>query len=110
MQLGDARFVLIGYAARGALIEPSSRLVGAFRLRKRQCLARRDVRHGDLAVHESGARDRQKQAAAVVLAVLAGWTFRFLRRRIAALEVHLMTNNAITGATYDIDGGQQYVS
>ncbi len=29
---------------------------------------------------------------------------------IAALAVHLMTNTAITGATYDIDGGQQYVS
>jgi NAD(P)-dependent dehydrogenase (short-subunit alcohol dehydrogenase family) len=26
---------------------------------------------------------------------------------IAALAVHLMTNTAITGATYDIDGGQQ---
>ena len=29
---------------------------------------------------------------------------------IAALAVHLMTNTAITGATYDIDGGQQLVS
>jgi NAD(P)-dependent dehydrogenase (short-subunit alcohol dehydrogenase family) len=29
---------------------------------------------------------------------------------IAMLAVHLMTNTAITGATYDIDGGQQYVS
>ena len=29
---------------------------------------------------------------------------------IAALAVHLMTNTAITGATYDVDGGQQYVS
>jgi len=28
---------------------------------------------------------------------------------IAALAVHLMTNTAITGATYDIDGGQQFV-
>jgi NAD(P)-dependent dehydrogenase (short-subunit alcohol dehydrogenase family) len=26
---------------------------------------------------------------------------------IAAVAVHLMTNTAITGATYDIDGGQQ---
>jgi NAD(P)-dependent dehydrogenase (short-subunit alcohol dehydrogenase family) len=26
---------------------------------------------------------------------------------VAALAVHLMTNTAITGATYDIDGGQQ---
>ena len=28
---------------------------------------------------------------------------------IAALAVHLMTNTAITGATLDIDGGQQFV-
>jgi NAD(P)-dependent dehydrogenase (short-subunit alcohol dehydrogenase family) len=28
---------------------------------------------------------------------------------IAALAVHLMTNTAITGATFDIDGGQQLV-
>jgi len=26
---------------------------------------------------------------------------------IAALAVHLMTNAAVTGATFDIDGGQQ---
>jgi NAD(P)-dependent dehydrogenase (short-subunit alcohol dehydrogenase family) len=29
---------------------------------------------------------------------------------IAMLAVHLMTNTAITGATYDIDGGQQLVA
>ena len=29
---------------------------------------------------------------------------------IAALAVHLMTNTAVTGATYDIDGGQQLVT
>jgi NAD(P)-dependent dehydrogenase (short-subunit alcohol dehydrogenase family) len=29
---------------------------------------------------------------------------------IAALAVHLMINTALTGATYDIDGGQQLVS
>ena len=28
---------------------------------------------------------------------------------IAALAVHLMINTALTGATYDIDGGQQFV-
>jgi NAD(P)-dependent dehydrogenase (short-subunit alcohol dehydrogenase family) len=28
---------------------------------------------------------------------------------VAALAVHLMTNTAITGATYDIDGGEQLV-
>jgi NAD(P)-dependent dehydrogenase (short-subunit alcohol dehydrogenase family) len=29
---------------------------------------------------------------------------------VAALAVHLMTNTAVTGATYDIDGGQQFVA
>ena len=29
---------------------------------------------------------------------------------VAALAVHLMTNTAITGATFDIDGGQQLIS
>jgi NAD(P)-dependent dehydrogenase (short-subunit alcohol dehydrogenase family) len=29
---------------------------------------------------------------------------------VAALAVHLMTNTALTGATYDVDGGQQFVS
>ena len=29
---------------------------------------------------------------------------------IAALAVHIMTNTALTGGTYDIDGGQQLVS
>jgi NAD(P)-dependent dehydrogenase (short-subunit alcohol dehydrogenase family) len=29
---------------------------------------------------------------------------------VAALAVHLMANTAITGATYDIDGGQQFVA
>jgi NAD(P)-dependent dehydrogenase (short-subunit alcohol dehydrogenase family) len=29
---------------------------------------------------------------------------------IAALAVHIMTNSALTGATYDIDGGQQLVA
>ena len=28
---------------------------------------------------------------------------------VAALAVHIMTNMALTGATYDIDGGQQFV-
>jgi hypothetical protein len=26
---------------------------------------------------------------------------------VAALALHLMTNSALTGATYDVDGGQQ---
>jgi hypothetical protein len=29
---------------------------------------------------------------------------------IAALAVHLMTNTALTGATYGIDGGQQFTA
>jgi NAD(P)-dependent dehydrogenase (short-subunit alcohol dehydrogenase family) len=29
---------------------------------------------------------------------------------VAALAVHLMANTAVTGATFDIDGGQQFVS
>jgi NAD(P)-dependent dehydrogenase (short-subunit alcohol dehydrogenase family) len=28
---------------------------------------------------------------------------------VAALAVHIMTNTALTGATYDVDGGQQFV-
>jgi len=28
---------------------------------------------------------------------------------VAALAVHVMTNTALTGATYDIDGGQQFI-
>ncbi|HLB21390.1 MAG TPA: SDR family oxidoreductase [Solirubrobacteraceae bacterium] len=31
-------------------------------------------------------------------------------RDVAALAVHLMSNTALTGATYDIDGGQQLVA
>ena len=29
---------------------------------------------------------------------------------VAALAVHIMTKTALTGATYDIDGGQQFVA
>jgi NAD(P)-dependent dehydrogenase (short-subunit alcohol dehydrogenase family) len=29
---------------------------------------------------------------------------------VAALAVHVMTNTALTGATFDVDGGQQFVS
>jgi NAD(P)-dependent dehydrogenase (short-subunit alcohol dehydrogenase family) len=28
---------------------------------------------------------------------------------VAALAVHIMANTALTGATFDIDGGQQFV-
>jgi NAD(P)-dependent dehydrogenase (short-subunit alcohol dehydrogenase family) len=29
---------------------------------------------------------------------------------VGRLAIHLMTNTALTGATYDVDGGQQLVS
>ena len=29
---------------------------------------------------------------------------------VAALAIHLMTNTALTGATYDVDGGQQLLT
>jgi NAD(P)-dependent dehydrogenase (short-subunit alcohol dehydrogenase family) len=29
---------------------------------------------------------------------------------VASLAVHIMSNTALTGATFDIDGGQQFVS
>jgi NAD(P)-dependent dehydrogenase (short-subunit alcohol dehydrogenase family) len=29
---------------------------------------------------------------------------------VAALAIHLMTNTALTGATFDIDGGQQFIA
>jgi NAD(P)-dependent dehydrogenase (short-subunit alcohol dehydrogenase family) len=29
---------------------------------------------------------------------------------VASVVVHLMTNSAVTGATYDVDGGQQLIS
>jgi hypothetical protein len=29
---------------------------------------------------------------------------------IAALAVHIMINTALTGATYDVDGGQQLLA
>jgi NAD(P)-dependent dehydrogenase (short-subunit alcohol dehydrogenase family) len=29
---------------------------------------------------------------------------------VAALAVHIMVNTALTGATYEIDGGQQFVA
>jgi NAD(P)-dependent dehydrogenase (short-subunit alcohol dehydrogenase family) len=29
---------------------------------------------------------------------------------VAALAIHIMSNTALTGATYDIDGGQQLLS
>jgi hypothetical protein len=38
------------------------------------------------------------------------WRARAEGADVAALAVHLMTNTAVTGATYDIDGGQQLIS
>jgi len=29
---------------------------------------------------------------------------------VASLAVHVMVNTALTGATYDVDGGQQFVA
>ena len=29
---------------------------------------------------------------------------------VAAFAVHVMTNSALTGGTYDVDGGQQFVA
>jgi hypothetical protein len=29
---------------------------------------------------------------------------------VAALAVHIITNTALTGATYDVDGGQQLIA
>lgn len=29
---------------------------------------------------------------------------------VASLAVHIMSNEALTGATYDVDGGQQLIS
>jgi NAD(P)-dependent dehydrogenase (short-subunit alcohol dehydrogenase family) len=29
---------------------------------------------------------------------------------VAALAVHIMINTALTGATYDVDGGQQFIA
>jgi len=29
---------------------------------------------------------------------------------VAALAIHIMSNGALTGATYDIDAGQQFVA
>ena len=36
-----------------------------------------------------------------------GWSSR---ADVASLAVHLMVNTAVTGATYDIDGGEQDVA
>jgi hypothetical protein len=36
-------------------------------------------------------------------------TARSARADVAALAVHIMSNTALTGATYDIDGRQQLV-
>jgi hypothetical protein len=32
------------------------------------------------------------------------------RADVAAMAVHIMANTALTGATYDVDGGQQFVA
>jgi hypothetical protein len=46
---------------------------------------------------------------------LSGWTHNIAGwivgpADVAALAVHIMSNTAVTGATYDIDGGEQLVA
>ena len=78
---------------------------------------RGDVRRAD---HASDGQRRAELLSATLLGDQLGARREQLRttlpiRRvvgpadIAALAVHLMTNTALTGATYDIDGGQQLV-
>src|SRR4029079_8419755 len=60
------------------------------------------------------ARREQLRAALPIRRVVGPAAARLIRRvaapaYIAALAVHLMTNTALTGATFDIDGGQQLV-
>ena len=52
----------------------------------------------------AGARDPERGSALILIAFL--WTSLFA---MAALAIDLMANTALTGATYDIDGGQQLV-
>ncbi len=53
--------------------------------------------------HELGRRRNQLQAELPIRRVVKP-------ADVAALAVHLMTNTALTGTTYDIDGGEQLVS
>jgi hypothetical protein len=57
-----------------------------------QCGAHRYPRPLELRTIDSGAQSAEARAD------------------VAALAVHIMTNTALTGATYDIDGGQQFAS
>jgi len=59
------------------------------------------VRPGGTLLFTSGTGGRRP---AVEMALSAALT-----AALPALAVHLMTNTALTGATYDIDGGQQLV-
>jgi hypothetical protein len=44
------------------------------------------------------------------IVVVIGHRTRGWPADVAALAVHLMTNTAVTRATYDIDGGQQFIA
>ena len=72
---------------------------------------RRDITQPDQV--DAWLRDTTAGNATTVLAVDGPQEGAFLQAQamndIAALAVHLMTNTAITGATLDIDGGQQLV-
>ena len=63
---------------------------------------RRHAAVGDAARRPAGARREQLRTTLPIGRVVGP-------ADVAALAVHLMTNTAVTGATYDIDGGQQLV-
>jgi len=54
---------------------------------------------------ERSIANRSCAAKTVVIGASAG----IVQADIAALAVHIMINTALTGATYDVDGGQQLV-
>jgi hypothetical protein len=75
----------------------------------RQAISERMVLALEVARHAS---PRMKPAGTLLL--LGGTGGRRISGRLGIVPavtaaVHLMANTAITGATYDIDGGQQFV-
>ncbi|HEX7161834.1 MAG TPA: hypothetical protein VF223_11445 [Trebonia sp.] len=40
---------------------------------------------------------------------MSGTAPQLAGQTVAALAVHIMSNTALTGGTYDVDGGQQLV-
>ena len=63
----------------------------------------------DEKLHAKGAVDAVKAAVETWKFMLPESTITVEAGDVAALAVHLMTNTALTGATFDIDGGQQIV-